>query len=391
VPSAPGGCLRGQKGVGGGTAESRQLVVDLPDGGRVEPCEERVGAPPGPVRGTGITGEPVARAEVREGAGLAVHVADRAEGVERLDVAGDGLGGLGGLAPAQPDVGEAGPGVRLVRAVAELLVEHERPRQEVEGPVVVADAAVVPAEVGERDGLPGPVAEPLEEVVGPAGGVERAALPALDDVHGAAPVVRPRLAGEVVAGQLQRGVEVAVGVVEAAQVRHHPAEFAPRAALLRRVAQPPGGGDGGALAGTVAEAGAMIGGRRTYDDSLRWWGADGPTGAARVPLFVVTHRAPAEVPENGVYTFVTDGLESTVRQAKETAAGKDVFLMGGPDVAGQFVRAGLVDQIGIHLVPVLFGGGSRLLEHLGGEHVQLRVVRVTDTPPATHLLYDIVT
>lgn len=143
-------------------------------------------------------------------------------------------------------------------------------------------------------------------------------------------------------------------------------------------------------AGPVAEAGALIGGRRTYDDSLRWWGADGPTGPARLPLFVVTHRAPAEVPENGVYTFVTDGVESALRQAKETAGGKDVFIMGGPDVGGQFVRAGLVDQIGIHLVPVLFGGGSRLLEHLGDEHVQLRVARVTDTPQATHLLYDIV-
>ncbi|WP_181790797.1 dihydrofolate reductase family protein [Streptomyces phytophilus] len=144
------------------------------------------------------------------------------------------------------------------------------------------------------------------------------------------------------------------------------------------------------LAGSVAEAGAMIGGRRTYDDSLRWWGADGPTGGARVPLFVVTHRAPTDVPGNSVYTFVTDGVESALRQAQETAGGKNVFVMGGPDVAGQFVRAGLVDQIGIHLVPVLFGGGSRLLEHLGAGHVELRAAGVTDTAQATHLLYDVV-
>ncbi|WP_407562465.1 dihydrofolate reductase family protein [Streptomyces sp. 184] len=144
------------------------------------------------------------------------------------------------------------------------------------------------------------------------------------------------------------------------------------------------------LAATVGEAGAMIGGRRTYDDSIRWWGSDGPTGAARVPLFVVTHEAPAKVPEDSVYTFVTDGIESALWQAKEAAGAKNVFLMGGPDVGGQFVRAGLVDRIGIHLVPVLFGGGSRLLEHLGDEHVRLRTARVTDTAQATHLLYDIV-
>ncbi|WBB61637.1 dihydrofolate reductase family protein [Streptomyces sp. WMMC500] len=150
------------------------------------------------------------------------------------------------------------------------------------------------------------------------------------------------------------------------------------------------GAEAALLADTVAEAGAMIGGRRTYDDSLRWWGADGPTGSARVPLFVVTHEAPAEVPRNGVYTFVTDGIESALRQAKETAAGRNVFIMGGPDVAGQFVRAGLVDRIGIHLVPVLFGGGARLLEHLGDAHVRLRVASVTETARATHLLYDVV-
>ncbi|MGP4028144.1 dihydrofolate reductase family protein [Actinomadura sp. 3N407] len=155
------------------------------------------------------------------------------------------------------------------------------------------------------------------------------------------------------------------------------------------------GGDtagGELLAAARAGAGAFIGGRRTYDDSLRWWGADGPTGSARLPLFVVTHRAPApgDVPENGVYTFVTDGVESALRRARETAAGKDVYVMGGPDVAGQFVRAGLVDEIGIHLVPVLFGGGTRLLDHIGDDHIQLEVASVTDTPHATHLLYRIV-
>ncbi|GAA0542073.1 dihydrofolate reductase family protein [Actinomadura livida] len=153
-----------------------------------------------------------------------------------------------------------------------------------------------------------------------------------------------------------------------------------------------GGGtrDGELLAAATAEAGAYIGGRRTYDDSLRWWGADGPTGPARLPLFVLTHRAPDDAPENGVYTFVTDGVESALRQAREAAGGKSVYVMGGPDIGSQFIRAGLVDQIGVHLVPVLFGGGTRLVDHLGDGHVRLERVSVVDTPQAVHLLYDVV-
>jgi dihydrofolate reductase len=60
----------------------------------------------------------------------------------------------------------------------------------------------------------------------------------------------------------------------------------------------------------ISGLGASIAGRTTYDDSIRFWGADGPTGAARRPLFVVTHEPPSEVPENGVYTFVTDGIHT---------------------------------------------------------------------------------
>jgi dihydrofolate reductase len=143
------------------------------------------------------------------------------------------------------------------------------------------------------------------------------------------------------------------------------------------------------VAAAVSEAGAFVCGRRTYDDSVAWWKADGPTGPARVPLFVVTHRAPDDVPDGGVYTFVTDGAESAVRQAVRTAAGKDVCVMGGPDVGQQLVRAGLIDHIGVHLVPVLFGGGLRFFEHIGDDHIQLEKVSVVDTAQATHLRYRI--
>lgn len=101
----------------------------------------------------------------------------------------------------------------------------------------------------------------------------------------------------------------------------------------------------------------------------------------------MTHQAPDDVSEGGVYTFVTDGIESALRQARDVAGGKDVYVMGGPDIGRQFIRAGLVDHIGVHMVPVLFGGGLRLFDHIADDYIQLEVVSVADTPNATHLLY----
>lgn len=144
------------------------------------------------------------------------------------------------------------------------------------------------------------------------------------------------------------------------------------------------------LAQAGAGTGAVITGRRTYDDSAPWWGADGPTGPARLPVFVITHNVPEEAPANGVYTFTTGGIEQALREAKAAAGDKDVTIMGGADIAQQFINAGLVDEISIHLVPVLFGDGLRLFEHLGTEHIQLRIVDVIDTLDATHLRYRIV-
>lgn len=146
------------------------------------------------------------------------------------------------------------------------------------------------------------------------------------------------------------------------------------------------------LESSAPALGAIICGRRTYDTSLPWWGADGPTGPARAPVFTVTHNAPATegIPENGVYSFVTEGIENALQQAKGVAGEKDVAVMGGADLGRQFLRAGLVDHVGVHLVPVLFGGGDRLFDHIGDDHLQLEVVDVVDTPLATHLTYRIV-
>ncbi|MEV4141679.1 dihydrofolate reductase family protein [Dactylosporangium sp. NPDC049742] len=144
------------------------------------------------------------------------------------------------------------------------------------------------------------------------------------------------------------------------------------------------------LAAAVDGLGAVIAGRRTYDTSLPWWGADGPSGPARRPVFVVTHEAPAGQPEHGVYHFVTDGLESALAQAQAVAGDKDVTVMGGADVGRQYLDAGLLDEMEIHLVPVLLGGGTRMFADLPGGHVQLEPVDVLPTPAATHLRYRII-
>ncbi len=144
------------------------------------------------------------------------------------------------------------------------------------------------------------------------------------------------------------------------------------------------------LAQAVSTEGATIAGRRTYDTSVRWWGADGPTGPARVPVFVVSHDVPDDIPKGGVYTFVTDGIERALQQAKTAAGDKNVSVMGGAEIGQQYIRANLVDEIRIHLVPVLFGSGTRLFEHLGSEHIQLETAEVIKTAAAIHLRFRVV-
>jgi dihydrofolate reductase len=135
----------------------------------------------------------------------------------------------------------------------------------------------------------------------------------------------------------------------------------------------------------IAGIGAVIAGRRTYDDSVPWWGADGPTGPARVPVFVVSHSEPDETPEDGVYTFVVDGIESALEKARAQAGDKDVTVMGGAQTGQQFIAAGLVDELSLHVVPVLLGGGTRMFENLGDKQIGLESLAAVQTPRATHL------
>jgi dihydrofolate reductase len=141
------------------------------------------------------------------------------------------------------------------------------------------------------------------------------------------------------------------------------------------------------LARGAESTGAVICGRRTYDDSIRWWGADGPTGPARLPVFVVSHDAPADVPEGGVYHFVSAGIEHALADAKAAAGEKNVSVMGGADIGQQFIRSGLVDELSIHVAPLMFGGGTRMFENLGEQLRELEVLEVVPGPTATHIRY----
>jgi dihydrofolate reductase len=137
----------------------------------------------------------------------------------------------------------------------------------------------------------------------------------------------------------------------------------------------------------VATLGAVIAGRTTYETSLPWWGPDGPSGSARRPVFVVTHDVPEQPPADGVYRFVTDGIESALRQARDAARAKVVVVMGGADVGRQYLAAGLVDELQLHLVPVLFGSGTPMFQPLDLGHVDLDLVETVESADAVHLRY----
>jgi dihydrofolate reductase len=119
-----------------------------------------------------------------------------------------------------------------------------------------------------------------------------------------------------------------------------------------------------------------------------WWGEDPPY---HMPVFVLTHH-PREtlVLQGGTsFTFVTDGMDAALAQAREAAGGQDISITGGADTCRQFLRAGLVDRLTIHLVPVLLGSGEALLDGVGPD-VRLELIGVTDAPGVTHLEYRVV-
>lgn len=132
--------------------------------------------------------------------------------------------------------------------------------------------------------------------------------------------------------------------------------------------------------------GAMVAGRRMFDIAHAWGGQ--PPGGG--PCFIVTHTAPQEWLKPGSpFTFVTDGVESAIRLAKQAAGEKDVSVSSA-SIAQQCLKAGLLDEIRIDLAPVLIGGGVRLFEHFGAGPIELEIIRVVKALGVTHLRYRIV-
>jgi dihydrofolate reductase len=140
-------------------------------------------------------------------------------------------------------------------------------------------------------------------------------------------------------------------------------------------------GPGATVFDELMATGAVITGRRTFDFAGGWAG-DHHDG---VPIFVLTHAAPDE-PAPGHARYVTDGIESCVVQAKAAAGGRDILLHGAA-TAQECLRAGLLDEMELHLMPVLLGQGRRLFEDMPPNHIELELLRDLDGPGVLHLRY----
>ncbi|HYD35165.1 MAG TPA: dihydrofolate reductase family protein [Vitreimonas sp.] len=144
----------------------------------------------------------------------------------------------------------------------------------------------------------------------------------------------------------------------------------------------------------ILDAGAFIMGsnmfgpkdRRASAEWKGWWGDNPPYHA---PVFVLTHqeREPITMAGGTTFTFVTDGIESALSQAKAAAGNRDVKIMGGASTVNQYLAAGLIDELWLHIVPVTVGAGSRLFE--GVPNLKLEAVEVSGTSIVTHIRYNV--
>ena len=134
------------------------------------------------------------------------------------------------------------------------------------------------------------------------------------------------------------------------------------------------------------DVGAVIVGRRMADLGIGPWG-DEPT--FRAPVFVVTHRPSETIEKKGgtSYVFVTQGIDEALRRAREAAGSQDVWVGGGADIARQYLAAGTVDELRLHLTPIVLGGGGQLFDT--SFKARLRPVEAVATPLTTHLTYEV--
>ena len=146
----------------------------------------------------------------------------------------------------------------------------------------------------------------------------------------------------------------------------------------------------------IGNVGAEIMGRGKFGPAIRgpwgddpwqgWWGDQPPF---HKPVFVVTHheREPLTLSDT-TFTFVTDGIQSALERARVGAGDKDVLIGGGADVINQFLAAGLVDELELHVVPIILGGGERLFAGVGPD-LKLEELRAVEAPGVTHLKYQV--
>ena len=151
------------------------------------------------------------------------------------------------------------------------------------------------------------------------------------------------------------------------------------------------------FAEAIGNVGAEIMGRGMFGPAARgpwgddawqgWWGDDPPF---HKPVYVITHheREPLTLSDT-TFTFVTDGTEAALERAKAAAGDKDVFIGGGADVINQFLAAGLVDEVELHVVPIVLGGGERLFAGVGPD-LKLEEIRTVEAPGVAHLKYRVV-
>ena len=144
--------------------------------------------------------------------------------------------------------------------------------------------------------------------------------------------------------------------------------------------------DDALVAEMFAQAGAYVMGRRMFDSGEGPWGAEPPFHA---PVFVVTHRdrAPLERGGGTTFFFVTDGVQAAIDRAKAAAGDRHVHVSGGAQIVQQALAAGLLDELHLHISPVLIGGGTRLFEGDLPDFIELERLRVADARDITHLSF----
>ena len=155
------------------------------------------------------------------------------------------------------------------------------------------------------------------------------------------------------------------------------------------------GADDDIIAESLQNIGATIMGRHMFGGGTGPWGKDpwrgwwGENPPFHTPVFVLTHHArnPLEMEGGTTFHFLTDGIQAALEQAKNAARGKDVALGGGADVAQQYLKVVLIDEMEIHVVPLLLGGGSRLFEKTDRRQTAYECVRVVNSPSVSHYKY----